>query len=235
MRLLALAALLAATTALSGCERLSDAAFNKRVHAYLMAHPEVIEEAALKLESDRAAKGHADAKANLAKHRQALEHDKRDYVANPNGKITVVEFFDYRCGYCKMAAPEIVKLIAANPDVRFVFKELPIFGGESDRAATLALAAKDQGKYLDLYQGFFAAKALDSAAMDAIVASKGLNLGNITAAASSDAIKTHLQDNHQLANALGVNGTPMFFVGDTLIEGADIAGLNAAIALARKA
>lgn len=234
MRLITLAALLAATTAVSGCERVSDAAFNKRVHAYLMAHPEVIEEAALKLEANRAAQGHADAKANLAKHRQALEHDKRDYVANPNGKITVVEFFDYRCGYCKVAAPEIVKLIAANPDVRFVFKELPIFGGESDRAATFALAAKEQGKYLEVYQGFFAAKALDSAAMDSVVTGKGLNLGAISTAASGDAIKKHLQDNHRLANALGVNGTPMFFVGDTLIEGADMAGLNAAIAAARK-
>lgn len=235
MRVIALAALvLAATTGLSGCNRLSDEAFGSRVRSYLLEHPEIIEEAALRLESKRAnTQAEKYSKENIEKHRARLERDSRDYVANPSGKITVVEFFDYRCGYCKKAAPEIMQLIQANPDVRFVFKELPIFGGDSDRAAALALAAKAQGKYLDVYSGFFAANALDGAAMDRILATAGLDAKALQATASTAAMQQHLNDNHKLAGDLGVDGTPMFFVGDTAVIGADFAKLKAAIAAAR--
>ena len=156
MRLIPLAALLAAAAVSTGCEKVSDKAFGARVHSYLLAHPEVIEEAALKLEKTRAESADSALKAKLVQNRPALERDKRDFVANPNGKITVVEFFDYRCGYCKKAAPEVVKLIAEHPDVRFVFKELPIFGEVSEKAAAVALAAKDDGRYLSVYNAFFA-------------------------------------------------------------------------------
>ncbi len=76
-------------------------------------------------EKQAAEKARVPPRAPMNKYRQALERDPRDFVANPNGTITVVEFFDYRCGYCKVAAPQIVELIRKNPDVRFVFKELP--------------------------------------------------------------------------------------------------------------
>src|SRR4051812_24276348 len=105
-----------AALALSACQPADDAAFGKKVHAYLMAHPEVIREAANKLaENERMASLKASTDA-IGKYRGQLERDPRDFVANPNGKITVVEFFDYRCGYCKLAAPQIVSLIEQNPD-----------------------------------------------------------------------------------------------------------------------
>ena len=108
--------------ALAGCQNPREDAFGKRVHAYLMAHPEVIREAAIKLaENDRLAAAKVSA-ASLFKYRAQLERDPRDFVANPGGSVTVVEFFDYRCGYCKAAAPEVMKLVHENPDVRFVFK-----------------------------------------------------------------------------------------------------------------
>jgi protein-disulfide isomerase len=117
MRLDPRAMLLAAALALTGCQKVDDATFNARVHAYLVQHPEVIREAALKLAANDRLAAESNAVETLAKRRTELEHDPRDFVANPGGKFTVVEFFDYRCGYCKSAAPEVVKIIQENPDV----------------------------------------------------------------------------------------------------------------------
>ncbi|MGH6911426.1 MAG: DsbA family protein, partial [Phenylobacterium sp.] len=171
----ALAALTLAAVALAGCQKTDDAAFGQRVRAYLLQHPEVIREAALKLnENDKIAAAKA-ATESMTKYRAQLERDPRDFVANPNGKVTVVEFFDYRCGYCKLAAPEVMKLIADNPDVRFVFKEFPIFGEVSDTTAKIALTAQGKAKGLDLYGAWMAEKALDEAAVDRHLASAGLD------------------------------------------------------------
>ncbi|MGZ3404555.1 MAG: DsbA family protein, partial [Phenylobacterium sp.] len=159
-------AALAAALSLTACQKADDAVFGQKVHAYLMAHPEVIREAADKLaENERMAAVKASTDA-IGKYRAQLERDPRDFVANPNGKITVVEFFDYRCGYCKLAAPEVVKLIQENPDVRFVFKEFPIFGEVSDTAAKVALTRQGKAKGVQLYQALMGEMALDDAALD---------------------------------------------------------------------
>ena len=111
---------------LAGCnESLSDAAFGAKVRNYLLEHPEVLQEAVTKLQEKELAAAARSQKQAIADKRRALERDPRDYVANPKGKVTVTEFFDYNCGFCKVAAPAIVQLIASNPDVRFVFKEYP--------------------------------------------------------------------------------------------------------------
>src|SRR5579862_3457949 len=159
---LRIAAIAAAAVSLSACQKVDDA-FGEKVHAYLMAHPEVVREAAVKLaENDRLAALKASTVA-IDKYRGQLERDSRDFVANPDGKITVVEFFDYRCGYCKMAAPEVIKLIAENPDVRFVFKEFPIFGEVSDTAAKIALTEPGKARGVELYKALMSERALDDA------------------------------------------------------------------------
>jgi len=99
---------LAALLSLTACQKAEDVAFGQKVRAYLLAHPEVIEEAVQKLQEKKQVEAANIAKVGLVKHRDALERDPRDFVANPNGKITVVEFFDYRCGYCKVSAPEVL-------------------------------------------------------------------------------------------------------------------------------
>src|SRR5258706_4228333 len=150
----ALAAAVLGVLSLAACQKVEDAAFGAKVHAYLLAHPEVLREAEIQLQrNDRLAAEKASTDA-IAKYRGQLERDPRDFVANPDGKITVVEFFDYRCGYCKLAAPEVVKLINENPDVRFVFKEFPIFGAVSDTAAKIALTAPAKSKSLDIYKAW---------------------------------------------------------------------------------
>ncbi|CAN5773142.1 DsbA family protein [soil metagenome] len=223
----------AAVLALSGCQKTADAAFGQKVRAYLLEHPEVIEEAVQKLQEKKVADAANIAKAGLVKYRKALERDSRDFVVNPNGKITVVEFFDYRCGYCKSSAPEIVKIIQENPDVRFVFKEFPIFGGESNLAAKVALTSAGKAKGLALYQTFMAEKALDEAAIDRHLSAAGIDPAQAKAAGESAAIAKQISDTHELAQSLGIEGTPAFIVGDKLVPGADMPALHAAIAAAK--
>ncbi|MEO8113692.1 MAG: DsbA family protein [Phenylobacterium sp.] len=224
---------LAAALSLAACQKVDDAAFGRRVHTYLMAHPEVIREMALKLaENERlqAAKASTD---QIRKNRDQLERDPRDFVANPGGKVTVVEFFDYRCGYCKLAAPEVLQLIQDNPDVRFVFKEFPIFGTVSDTAAKVVLTASGKAKGLELYQGLMAEKALDDSALDRHLAAAGLDPAALRRESEQPAIARQIADVRQLAQALKIEGTPAFIVGDTLIPGADMAALRAAITVAK--
>lgn len=228
-------ALAAAALALSGCQRASDDAFGQKVRAYLLENPEVLVEVSQKLEEKRTAEAAQLAKAGYAKHRQQLERDPRDFVANPNGRVTVVEFYDYKCGWCKRIAPEIMTLIRENPDVRFVFKEYPIFGGESDQAAAIMASPAARSKVIELHSRLMAEKALDAAAVDRHLAAVGLDPAAVRKSAASPEVVKHLADNHQLAQALGIEGTPHFIVGEEVISGADLAALRMAIGKARTA
>jgi protein-disulfide isomerase len=226
-------AALAAALSLSACQKADDAVFGQKVHAYLMAHPEVIREAAGKLaENERLAAMKASTDA-IGKYRNQLEHDPRDLVANPDGKITVVEFFDYRCGYCKLAAPQVMALIQQNPDVRFVFKEFPIFGEVSDTAAKVVLTRQGKAKGVELYSTLMGEKALDDAALDRHLAEVGVDPAAARKDAQHPLIARQILDTHALAEALKIDGTPAFIVGDTMIPGADMAALRAAIAAAK--
>jgi protein-disulfide isomerase len=233
-RPLAIAAASIAALSLIGCGQANaDKAFGEKVHAYLIEHPEVLVEMSNKLQAKQAAEKASSAKGAINKYRQALERDPRDFVANPNGSITVVEFFDYRCGYCKLAAPQIVDLIQKNPDVRFVFKDFVIFGHDSEVAARLVLGAKDQGKTIELHKRLMAEKSLDAGAVMRIAQEMGIDLTKARAVGESDAVTQHLADTHALAEALAIEGTPAFFVGDTMIPGADMHALKLAIDQAR--
>jgi protein-disulfide isomerase len=217
----------------------AEVAFGQSVRAYLLAHPEVIEEAVNKLNDERRAEASAqhlaDAKRLIPPHRAALERDGRDLVINPAGTITVVEFFDYNCGYCKSSAPEILDIIEKNPDIRFVFKELPIFGEASDTAAKVALTPQGKAKGLPLFKAFMAEKPLDEAAIDRVLAAQGLDPAATRKAAAAPEIAKQVEDVRQLAIALQIQGTPAFVVGDVLVPGADMKALRAAITQAQAA
>jgi protein-disulfide isomerase len=216
---------------------IDDEAFGRQVHAYLLKHPEVIEEAGAKLNEQRRAQALAAASTAIAGKRAQLETDPADFVANPSGKITVVEFFDYRCPYCKAALPDLKGLIANNKDVRFVFKEFPILPdsdgrlGVSLRAARAALAAQAAGKYIPVHDAMMSAKPLDDVAIAKAMKDNGLDP---LPAVASTAYDKHIKDVHDLAVDIGATGTPAFVVGDNLIEGNQMDALAAAIAKARK-
>jgi protein-disulfide isomerase len=233
-RPLAFAAASLAALSLIGCGPAhADKAFGEKVHAYLIEHPEVLVEMSNKLQEKQTAEKARNAKGAIAKYRQALERDPRDFVANPNGSITVVEFFDYRCGYCKLAAPQIVDLVQKNPDIRFVFKDFVIFGHDSEVAARMVLGAKDQGKTLELHKRLMAEKSLDAAGVMRIAQDLGLDMAKARTIGESAPVTQHLADTHALAEALAIEGTPAFFVGDQMIAGADMHALNLAIDQAR--
>jgi protein-disulfide isomerase len=236
--LIAAAALAAAS--LAACQPSDDAAFGQKLKAYLLAHPEVLKAALQNLQDredqDQAkAEAAADkkAKALLPSLRTALERDPRDFVANPGGKVTVTEFYDYRCPHCINIAPKVVALIRQRPDVRFVFKEMPIFGATSERAARVALAAKAQGKdYVGLYTALMGQHSLGDEDIDRIAAAKGVELAKLPAAERADAAQ--LADVAKLATELNIDGTPGFIVGDAIIHGEDYQALTTAIAQAQK-
>ena len=156
---LLLAAVACVLTTACSAQPAPDKVFGEKVRAYLLEHPEVLEEAIQKLQDKRQADTASKARTALEHSRSAVERDPRDFVANPNGKITVTEFYDYRCPHCINAAPKVLALIKASPDVRFVFKEMPIFGATSEHAARAAIAAKVQGRdVLKFYQALMAAR-----------------------------------------------------------------------------
>jgi protein-disulfide isomerase len=240
MRPLLLAAALA--LAVVGCTRSpgaaqNDAAFGRQVRAYLLEHPEVIEEAGAKLNEQRRAQALAESSTAITARKTALESDPGDFVANPGGKVTVVEFFDYRCPYCKASLPQLESLIQNNRDVRFVFKEFPILPdsdgrmGVSLRAARAAMAAAAVGKYVQVHHALMDQKPLDDAAIARVLQANGIDPEKAT---SSTAFDNHLKQVHDLAYAINATGTPAFVVGDSLIEGARMDELAAAIAKARK-
>lgn len=219
----------------SAAESPADKAFGERVRAYLLAHPEVLKEALAKLQAKEEADEAATARKALADHRAAIERDGRDPVGgNPTGAVTVTEFFDYRCPYCKVAAPSLPAFLKAHGQVRFVYKEFPILSQESEDAAKLALAAKLQGKYEPVHQAFMKAPRLDAAIVESILKENGVDVARAKADAASPAIAKQIEDVRNLARATGVNATPTFVVGDKLSNGWAPDELDAAIKAAAR-
>ncbi len=223
----------AMSLALSGCGKSpADAAFDNKVHAYLLEHPEVVREALIKLQEKEEAAQNGQAIKALSDPaiRRQLEQDPRDFVANPGGKVTVTEFYDYRCGHCINAAPKILALIEQHPEVRFVFKEFVIFGPDSLYAARAALAVKKAGgDYVGVYHDFMAAKSLGPDVVDAILKARGADPKIMQDPAFQKAADVQLNDVRALAKQVGAAGTPHFIVGDVIVEGEDMQTLADAI------
>ena len=222
--------------ALSGCDQAKpDKAFGEKVRAYLLEHPEVLMEASQKLQEKQAAQQAVSSQKAIGEYRQAIERDPRDIVINPTGTITVTEFFDYRCGFCRQATPAVLELVQKNPDIRLVLKDFVIFGNDSEAAARIALGAKDQGKSLELHKALMAENALDAMGALRIAKGLGIDMDKAKAVGESQAVTQHLADTEALARTLNLSGTPAFIVGDTLVPGADINALKLAIEQTRAA
>lgn len=210
-------------------EGADDAAFGRRVRAYLLVHPEVIQEAVQALDARQSAEAAVHAGEAIHAHASALTADPRDPVGgNVRGAKTMVEFFDYRCPYCKVAAPELPAFLAKHPDVRLVYKEFPILSETSEHAARAALAAQRQGRYAPVHLALMKLPTLTDAAIEATLRENGVDLVRAKADAASPAVTRQLDETHALAAALGANGTPSFIVGDQISAGwlpAELEGL----------
>ena len=197
-------------------------AIEKIVKEYLVANPDVLLEVQNILEAKQEKQAAEKTKAALADNAKDLFRSAGSPVAgNPNGDITVTEFFDYNCGYCKRSFPEMTKLIAADSNVRIVFKEFPILSKGSEEASKVALAAKMQGKYWQVHQGLFEAKGQANEATALKIAEKaGLDMVKLKADVDGPEVKAELKSAKELAAKMGINGTPHFLVGDKSIPGA---------------
>ena len=142
-------------------------------------------------------------------------------AGNPNGDVSVVEFFDYNCPYCRRALPDVLKLINQDGNVRLVLKELPILSDDSVAAAKLALAANKQGKYFEMHQKLFSESGRANKDKALRIAKElGLDIAQLQKDAEHPDIKQALNENKELAVKLDLEGTPMFLIGDRIIGGA---------------
>jgi protein-disulfide isomerase len=199
------------------------AAFRAEVRAYLLDNPEVIMEAIQILEERRNAAARQDDAAVVAEHAEALFDDGFSYVGgNPDGEITLVEFSDYRCGYCKRAHPIVTELLEREPDLRFVLKEFPILGPESVTAGRMALAALDldRARYRALHDALMTHEGgLTEAAAYRMAAEIGYDIPALKARAADPEIEARLRETYELASALGLQGTPSFVIGGQILRG----------------
>lgn len=199
------AMLFAAPARVAGGER---AAMESVVRAYILEHPEILQEAALKLHTRETGKV-------VSANRAAFETPFAGaYQGNPRGDVTLVAFFDYACGFCRTSVPHIDKLLAADPKLRVVYRELPVLGPDSEAAANTALAAAKSGKYVAFHNQLFAAGRPVPATLARVARA------NEVAAQPSPETRAEIDRNVEMARAIGATGTPAFIVGDQVFTGA---------------
>jgi protein-disulfide isomerase len=196
------------------------------VKDYLVAHPEVLQDAMAALEKHQQQADAEKARATIRSKNATLFNSPHQVVlGNPNGKITVVEFFDYNCGFCKRALPDMIKLIKTDSNLKFVLKEFPVLGQGSVEAARVAVAARMQdptgAKYIEFHQKLLGGRgAADEARALGVAQEVGFDMTRLKRDMASTEVKTTIDEDMTLADALGINGTPSYVVGDTLVVGA---------------
>ncbi|MFY0691051.1 MAG: thioredoxin domain-containing protein [Paracoccaceae bacterium] len=203
----------------------------------ILENPEVIMQAIDILRAREAEAQKAQAEMTLSSQRDALERDPNAPVlGNPDGDVTLVEFFDYNCGYCRRVHPSVEALIAEDKNLRVVLREWPILGEASVEAARVSLAARKQGKYPEFHKALMEARGRANAASAFKVAEEmGLDVDQLRRDMEAPDVAAHLQLSMQLSQQLGFNGTPSFVVGEQLVPGAiEIDQLRALVAEARE-
>lgn len=208
------------------------------IRSYILNNPEVLIEAIQNLRERERVQAHDKAKANLVKFQKELFNDPATPVgANPKGDVTIVEFFDYRCGYCKKVFPDVQKVLNEDKNIRYVYKEFPILGPESVTASRAALAAwiVDQNKYEAFHKAMMSSMGgLSESRVLKIAAENGFDIETLKKAMKDPRIDGIIERNHALARELDINGTPAFIVGDQIVRGAlDLVSLKNLVARAR--
>ena len=231
---LALGTMALGVTAPARAQSFSDAQrseVERIMREYLMRHPEILQEAISELEKRQQAADAEKGKAAVKDNKDALFSSTRQVtVGNPQGDVTLVEFFDYNCGYCKRALSDLMNLMKADPKLKVVLKEFPVLGPSSVEAARVAVAVRMQDrsgkKYLDFHQKLLTGRGqADKARALAAAKEAGLDMARLEKDMASDEVTATLQESGQLADKLGLNGTPSYVVGPDVVVGA--VGLDA--------
>ncbi len=199
------------------------------VRAYILENPEIITEAITILQQ-------RDTAARLAQSKSAMT--KPFYKAeagNPNGDVTVVQFTDYNCGYCRTSVPDVEQLIAQDKGVRVVYREVPILSATSRDAALWALAAAKQGKHAGFHKAMFAGDRPDARTIRAAAARAGVDIDAAMQFVASAEANKEVDNNLAIMQQVGFSGTPTFIIGDQILEGAlGYGALKAAVSKARR-
>lgn len=207
------------------------------IHDYLAKHPEILMDAiAAAADKEKADKvAHSD--ETIRAHHNELYNDPESQIGgNPHGDVTVVEFFDYRCPYCKMVQPALESLLESDSNLRVVYKEFPILGAASTYATKMALASRAQGKYDAFHRAMMDTKGqIDESVVDKVAASVGIDVARAKAGMTAPAIEALIKKDYALADDVNISGTPSFIIADKLYPGAMTLGeLKKAIADARQ-
>jgi len=199
-------------------------AFEKIIRDYLLKNPEIISEALQAHQRNLAAKEEQAVLQTIQARGKDLRHDPDSVVGgNPSGDVTIVEFFDYRCGVCKRVHPIVNQLVKRDGKIRRIYKEWPILGAPSVFAARAAIASRKQGddKYLEFHHSMMSAKqSLTPDIIMKLATSTGLDPARLKSDMRAPEIDKIIQRNYELAQSLKLNGTPSFLIGDTLLKGA---------------
>lgn len=199
-------------------------AIQKLIIKTIKQRPELIPEALKSLEAKKKYSEEELVQQTLINRSDDIYRNADDPVGgNPEGDVTLVEFFDYRCGYCKRVHPSVMKLLKEDGNIRYVYKEFPILGPDSVYAARAALASRAQGKYTEFSKALMESRgALGKGKVLAIARKSGLDTAALEAemTARKDSIEKIIQQNYQLAQDLNIKGTPGFVIGDLVIRGA---------------
>lgn len=224
---LALSAALASSASAFDIDQMTDnerTIFRSEIRDYLLENPEVLMEAIQVLEQRRADQSAQQEKLMLSENRDAIFNDGYSFVGgNPDGDVTVVEFMDYRCGYCKRAFPAVEELLATDGNIRFIVKEFPILGEASVLAARYAIAAQilaGDEVYKELHDKMMQWNGdINEAALARL--SRGLDMDHeaVLEKMNDDDVTEIIQKNRDLAVRLQIQGTPTFVVGETFIRG----------------
>lgn len=225
MRFLPLAALLlAATPAAAEFDAAERQAIRDEVRAYLLENPGILSEMVRLLEAEQAgAQAMADEQL-VASHHDAIFDDGFSHVGgNPDGDVTVVEFLDYQCGFCRRAHPEVQELLERDGNIRLITKEFPILGPGSElasRAAIATLIAEGPEAYRELGNALMTREGqITDASLDAILEEAGIDAEAVRAEMDSEEVSRRIAETHILARALGIEGTPTFVIGDRMVRG----------------
>ncbi|MFV1878107.1 DsbA family protein [Nioella sp.] len=221
-RIFVAALLLVLPLAATAQEAMTEDRVRELVRETILANPEILVEAIAILE-ERAAQDRVTASADIiAAQRQLLERDSNAPVlANPDGDVTIVEFFDYNCPYCRRAVPAVEGLIEADPGIRLVYREWPILGEGSVFAARAALAARQQGFYEEFHWALMGMNGrAEERSVLRIAEEVGLDIDRLRADMEAPEVAEHIETSIRLADLLGITGTPTFILGDNLVPGA---------------
>lgn len=217
----------ALNSVLSVAEELSRTQVETIIKEYLIQNPEIIMEAIGVLKERTERETLENNRKTILNNYELLFNDPSSVVmGNPNGDITLVEFYDYRCPYCRKMHPQIEWLITSDPNLRVVMKQYPVRDEPNEPpislvAAQLVLAANKQGKFSALHNAFFSAEQpLSEGLMYTLASSTGLNMVRLKKDSQSPEILKQVRETLLLADRLGINGTPTFVIGDIIVPGA---------------